>query len=621
MNKRLFSLWCWRAGLMVLTLSILIMDLWAASHWKHATSAQSGTLAATFGDPDSAHRYPILAMDTASPLAAAGAKVGDLVKFDRKAVLAVRFVGTDETIGFTLFSGGRTSHLSVQPVPDKGILPHAATADVSIMSSIAVAFFTVIIAVLIGVRRGASPAMRLLTLALLCSSGIYIGTQPIGAVIDVYSQFIDPVVDASAYVLFTLFALIYPEDQPIWRFKRVRYAFYVYAACFAAVPAGAYLFALDIFPTLWTPAIWKVWGLYYVAVVCISVVFALGALAFSWRHSQGVMRQRLAWVGVCMGSMYAVYFLFVLDQKLGWPVPLYSAVFGADIVQLLALAGFGYALLRHRLFDFGFALNRALVVTIISSMLLVAFSLTEWGVDKLLHFEGREKNAVFDALVALGIILSFHRIQHWVNHRVDHTFFHHWYEAAEKLRHFLDKAAHVSQAPALQEKFMRAVLEFCGACGAAFYSLEASGNYELQISTLHAAPAVIDPNHDVAIDLMHTGQFVDLHDGGQSIPGELAFPMMVRGRLNGIFLLGERSSGDQYRPDQIALIGTAVHQYGLDLESLRVESMKRRVSASEQMTGSLQREVEALQLNNRDLRTTNEGLLAMVDGAQWGRVS
>jgi hypothetical protein len=240
-----------------------------------------------------------------------------------------------------------------------------------------------------------------------------------------------------------------------------------------------------------------------------------------------------------------------------------------------------YALLRHRLFDFGFALNRALVVTILSTFLLIVFSLTEWGVDKLLHFQGREKNVVFDAAVALAVILSFHRIQHWISHQVDHLFFHHWYAAAERLRQFMQRAAHISDAAVLQLKFINAVEEYAGAEGAATYLIGGSTRFQLEEATLPDAPASVDANNDALVIMRSGHKVVFLSDCRQSLPGELALPLMVRGSVNGFVLLGAKKSGQQYRPDEIELLTTCVQQLGLDLESLKAIELQRRALSSE----------------------------------------
>jgi hypothetical protein len=399
--------------------------------------------------------------------------------------------------------------------------------------------------------------------------------MPIGAVGDFYAQAINPLQFFGGYALFALFSLIYPEDQPLWRHAWVRRAFYVYFSCFAASTACRLAIQFGIFPSSLNSLMTGAFLIKFDEIMaCVSVVASVLPLPYSWSRATGVTRQRLGWIGVCMGSIYATWFLVNLVFALGWHISNLTIEIVMMAVTLLALAGFAYALLRHRLLDFGFAINRALVFTIISTLLLILFSITEFAVDKLLHFEGRQKNVVFDALVALAVILSFHRIQHWTSHRVDHTFFHHWYEAAEKLRHFLDKAVYVSQIPVLQEKFMQAILEYCDAQGAAFYSLDSSGNHGLHMSTLDLAPQIIDANDNVVIDLKHNGELVDLRDAGHALTGELAFPMVLRGRLNGIVLLGARVGGNQFRPDQITLLKTAIHRFGLDLESLRVEASR-----------------------------------------------
>ncbi len=619
-----FSIWSWRVSLIILSLPAFAFAVWVSTYWEYGTAAKAGTLAATFSVPDTQLRNTILAMDADSPLARAGARVGDVVSPDHKIDWGNHQLGTDEVIGLTLFSGGQSVHLSLQPIPHKEILAHASAAEIGVSLTIASGFLGIIIAVLVGWQRGDSPAMRLFSVLLLIPIGVDVFRQlmPIGAVGDFYAQAMNPLQFFGGYALFVLFSLIYPEDQPLWRHAWVRRVFYVYFSCFAASTACRLAIQSGVFPgslnSLITGAFLAKFG---EIMACVSVVASLLPLAYSWSRATGVTRQRLGWIGVCMGSIYATWFLVNLVAAMGWDVSNLTIEIVMMAVALLALAGFAYALLRHRLLDFGFAINRALVFTIISTLLLVLFSITEFAVDKLLHFEGRQKNVVFDALVALAVILSFHRIQHWISHRVDHTFFHHWYEAAEKLRHFLDKAVYVSQIPVLQEKFMRAILEYCDAQGAAFYTLDSSGNHVLQMSTLDLAPEVIDANDNVVIDLKHNGEFVDLRDAEHALTGELAFPMVLRGRLNGIVLLGARVGGNQFRPDQITLLKTAIHRFGLDLESLRVEAMERRAGESEQMAKSLERELEVLRHNVSDLRANNERLLTIVDDAKLSRVA
>ena len=330
----------------------------------------------------------------------------------------------------------------------------------------------------------------------------------------------------------------------------------------------------------------------------ISVVFAVTALWFSWRSSTGTERQRLAWIGICMGTFYGVDLFSNVMFLSGIRMAGDAFTIGRFSLMLLAYGGFAYAMLRHRLFDLGFAVNRALVYTIFSSLLFLLFSVTEWGIDKLLHFDGREKNLALDAFVALCIILSLHRIQHWVNHKVDHTFFHHWHEAAEKLRHFMALAPHISDAQALRSKFMAAVEEFAGTAGVAIYAMqtrkEAALGYTLLDATLAAAPPQIDANHNAILDLRHARAVVELAEHQHGLPGALAFPMLVRGEVVGLVLLAMKNNEHNYRPDEIALLGTSVRQLGMDLETLRIEQLERNAAELALHAAALEREAAAL---------------------------
>ena len=522
-----------------------------------------------------------------------GAKIGDTVKFDRTTLSQL---GTDEYVGLTLFSGDSRSHLSLQPIPDPEIMAHATAAQVIVTFDLASAFLALVLALLIGLRRGDSIAMRVFAMSLLVGSGIdgFNFLVPNSALTDAIFPFLRALGYSCGYVLFTLFTLIYTEDRPLWRQRWVRYAFYVCLIGFAVQLPARVAFLSGWFPAFFAvPRIVDIYTWLSHILSIVSPLASIAALSFTWARSTGDVRQRLAWIGACFGAINVMWIVGNLNDTLGDPFSPLAVQAPISVVTLLALVGFGYALLRHRLFDIGFAVNRALVVTIISTMLLVLFSITEWGVDKLLHFEGREKNVAFDALVALGVILSFHRIQHWVSHQVDNIFFHHWYQAAESLHRFFDIAAHISETDVLQAKFAQAATKFSGASGVAIYAIDASGNYEMTYSTLADAPASIGIDHDVALELRHSHRVADLAERA-TLPCELAFPMTVRGRVEGIVLLGHRRNGMPYRPDQVSLLATGVHQIGMDLESLRVIELEQGMAVLKKKMELLQCEAETL---------------------------
>jgi GAF domain-containing protein len=132
-----------------------------------------------------------------------------------------------------------------------------------------------------------------------------------------------------------------------------------------------------------------------------------------------------------------------------------------------------------------------------------------------------------------------------------------------------------------------ALVEFSGASGIAIFLDREGVGMELCHATLPNAPAVIDTNHDVVIDLRHTRQLVRLDDGVRDLPGDLALPMMTQGRLRGLVLMGAKPDQQQYRPDELALLATAVQQLGMDLESLHAAELEQAYAVLERETSLL----------------------------------
>lgn len=468
-------------------------------------------------------------------------------------------------------------------------------------------FISLVLALAIGMRRPDSLAMRAFALGLLIDSpDFFCDFFPKGALQIWLEQIFHPASITFYYLAFLYFTLSFPEDRQWIKVAAIRKTFLAFAMFYVLVTLVVILNAAHVLPTFVAEAANGVTQLRRVLGMAATIL-SMFALYVSWRRSSGPTAERLAWIGVCMGAITATYFLTNLNRMadIVSETELSAVTF---VVVVIAYAGFAYAMLRHRLFDVGFVVNRALVFTIISTFLLLVFSVTEWGVDKLLHFQGREKNILFDAAVAMAIILSFHRIQHWVSHKVDHIFYHHWYESAETLRHFIERAVHVTDVATLREKYAHAIQAFSGADSVAIYASDTDENFTIRFSTQTLVPARLEHHYDVVLELKHTHKAVELDGHLPLLPGEFAFPMLARGRVSGVLLLGTKRNGQQLRPDELLLLTKCVFGLGLAMESLRIEELERtmldmsrrtefvdqKCLALEQLTAVLEREVTGL---------------------------
>ena len=602
MKKPLLSVSQWKCLLIALTLYSIGLNLWSGLHWERFTvPGVAGTLAVDLGGPDRDYRLPILQLEPRSPLALAGARPGDTLVFDNAGDVW-RSMAVDEAIGVTWYAAGQPHHAVLTAIPNLNVANAPHTAQLNYAMDCLFVWSALLLALLIGFRRAEDRSMRVFAILLACFSADVSTALPGGALQSFLVQNADPLLSWAEYVLVTYFALTFPQDESHWRLAWVRRLFAGYALLFTLVVAGMIAENHGALPPKLRDHLSPTIGKEFMAIA--SVLLSQMAIWQSWRRATGATRQRLAWIGVCLGMIYATYFvanlslLFSQFEAINSPyLYIYSAA-----ARPLAFAALGYALLRYRLFDFGFVVNRALVVTIISTLLLVVFAVTEWSVDKLLHFEGREKNVIFDAAVALAIILCFHRIQHWVNHQVNHTFFHHWYEATERLRQFLSKTAQITESQALLSKYTQALTEFSNASGIAIYLDQAAQEMVLCHSTLADAADSIDANHDVLIDLRHARQVVRLDAGSPGLPGELALPMMTQGRLRGLVLMGAKPNQQQFRPDEIALLAVAVQQLGMDLESLHAVELERQVGTLDSTAAHLEAQLAASQQQSTALQ-------------------
>jgi GAF domain-containing protein len=557
----------WLLFLITYACLALALDAWAISRWERITDrGVAGSLGVRLATAEGHNNFQITSLSSDSPLRAAGATVGDVVKFDLRTDIS-RFLAKTDTVGLTLHHGETSKHLSLSPTSADDVI------QVSVQGFI-LDWVGNIVAILCGIvlairRSGPGPHRVLSVLLVTIGFGDELHGLP-HPFHDMFFRFAFPILMMAGWLSFPFFAMIFPNDAPLFQRKWPRKAFLAVLAWLAvpvilkvAIREG--LLSSQLIPDPITVFMDATGGF-----ACVA--FGFVALWMSWRRSKGSTRQAIEWTAFSLGLIYFTWTIPVLNGALDYVLPAEALFDALTVVRVGACILLVYALLRRRLFDVGFVFNHALVVAIISSALLVVFAITEFAVDKLLHFHGRETNIVIDAAVALGVILCFHRIQHWVSHQVNHFFFHHWHEAAEGFRTFLSSASHVTDPSALREKFVAAVGRFSNADGVACYARDTNGNFVAQEHTLATPARMIDANHDLIIALQQHRAAVE-HGNGW------AFPMMLRGTLAGFVFIGAKRNSVAYRPDELNLMQQGAQQLALDLERLRVLSMEQEREA------------------------------------------
>jgi hypothetical protein len=482
----------------------------------------------------------------------------------------------------TIGEGSARRHVTLKAEATPHIDRANATAYVLIVANSLVAL---VLAGLIGLRRAASPSARMLALILLMESSFATQFMPGGALMAFGVVVLSPLIVTISYCGLFLFSCRFPNDEsshvPAW----VGWAWLPAMLFFAILPVLGIAGRIGWFRA--PDALWAIQPL----IILLAVTLSSVNLWQAYRSASGAARQRVQWVGMAIGIRLAPH---VLDVMPGMSFA--ETTEFADltlILTTLANIGLAYGILRHRLFDVGFAVNRALVYGIVSVVLLVSFGLMEWLAHHFVSPEEAEKNALLDAAIALGLYLVFHRLRHSVEHFVERLFFHKWHANEERLRRFVKQAAHITSPEALMDAWLAALQRFTGDAGCALYRL-GDEDYELAAAAGLQAPQGAGIDDPLAVALRAEMAPAAPADCDSPLPGALALPMSFRGELQGFVLLGHKSSQGVYRPDEVGVLEYAAHQVGLDLQALRTEQLQAQVAGLQQELGAY---AKAFELN------------------------
>jgi hypothetical protein len=565
----------WKTALLALVAFLLASDFWAMTNWRRALDPKlAGELGIILAPPDAAGLRTITQFTPGSPVQAAGAGLGDRVLMDRYADTDLRrAMGVDEHIGYELHNAHGVRHVVVQPMPWHAFDPTSAL--ISWITGWAQKLLSVGVALLIGLRRPQDLGMRALALALLNTNfhGAYF--LPDGWLLEAYLKLLQPLADTVAGAGFLLFALNFPDDRPLWSKAWVRRGFvlallpglWVMVRKIMVVNNLALNFAAD--SALIT-------GL-EVSEVVFTQTLSLVALGWSWRHAQGTVRQRLSWISLSLGSLWVLTMLLSMDLSLGYNWTYTFIVF--DVLSFLFICVLAWAIVRHRVFGIGFAANRALVFSIVGAALFGVLQLAQAVVVNVLHVDDKNRAVLLGAILALTVYLSFNPTRKLVEKLVDRLLFGDWVERETALKHFVKQARLVSDAGVLGKMLVAAVSNFAGGNGCALYlRRDDAGGHARAESTLANAPESLGANHETVLNMQAMEHADATRPAALPADAAVAVPMLHRGHLLGLLLVGQQPNATPYRPDQIEALEHAAHEVGLDFYRLKISQLESQLA-------------------------------------------
>ena len=244
---------------------------------------------------------------------------------------------------------------------------------------------------------------------------------------------------------------------------------------------------------------------------------------------------------------------------------------------VIALFGFLYAVLRHRVVDVSFVVSRTLVYTATMSVIIGLFAAMNSVVEHAALGQGA--NLLLELLVPLLLGIGFNTLRTRIDGYVSRLFFRRRFRAEQALNDFAHSCAFIDKPDRLLDLTAEEVFRHSGAQGVALYELRNGVYARVRRLGSQAFPAQMESD-DLALVNLRAGQRdVDLHECASVLAQDgYVFPLSVRGELIGVLVCGPRP-GESYTSGERQLLAHVAHQAGIALHVLRMQSKAVLVDA------------------------------------------
>jgi hypothetical protein len=318
----------------------------------------------------------------------------------------------------------------------------------------------------------------------------------------------------------------------------------------------------------------------FLGVFAVLGVLVAGTLSVAYVQGTRAERPRRKWV------------FLVLAVGIAGPIVdvMVTLAFGAvqfwvDILTLLPLAalplGLAYVILRHRVIDVGFVLNRAVVYGGVSIVIVGAFVTVETLLAKYVEQESHAGSVAVQLAVALVLGFSVRAIHVRVDRLVDSVMFRERHLAERAMHEFAYDAAYITNRETLLDRCVTVVLANVRARDAGVW-LRDGAKYRQAAGTF--TPVAADENDPAVVAMRARRVRADLARLRSHLPGTLAFPMIAHGELAGMLVCGTKIDDEAYAPDEREALGSIASAVAHALDALRIadlEATVRRLLAQE----------------------------------------
>ena len=371
------------------------------------------------------------------------------------------------------------------------------------------------------------------------------------------------------------FVLRFPDDR-LTGFSRTfdRVMWVAIAAAFVAYTAAWYE---------WEHANYSFWGGPLDAWVPLAA-FALATYIViqKYKHASPQVRQRFGFLTLGLIVSFAAYAVYFVPLVPRWLAEIIG--FAVVIMPISVI----YAVLKHRVLDINFVLNRALAYGILSVFVIAFVSLLDWAAGHLISEVRFATSIELLATIAVGFLLD--RINHVIQNAVEVIFFRERRAAENHLRRVARALPYATEESAVTEGLVQIPVDALQLTGAALYRRSRDGKRFEGIATstnTTVAPPGFDENHLLVRMLESDEQRVWLEELRGHLDREqakfyvLAVPVTVRHELVSFVLYGAHRNGSQLDPEEVELLDELAREASRAYDHIEAVRIRQRYAEAE----------------------------------------
>lgn len=332
----------------------------------------------------------------------------------------------------------------------------------------------------------------------------------------------------------------------------------------------------------WYDSIWLTYEFGLIATLAITLVLVVYRFSIG-----GPERVRGQWVVfgsvIGLGALIADAVLHLLK------IPDFQGS-RLDVILTVAIVAIpisvAYAVLRHRVIDVRFVVNRALVYGVLTSAIVIVFSFIEWLIGKKLESQRLAQFVELAGALAIGFWFSL--VHRRVERFFEGIFFRGQRRAAQRLARVTAAIPHAASFETVDEFVTDEPAEAYGLTSAVLFRRTGQGDFE-RVAAHNWPNAALErlPVSDPLIAYLSAERApLDLDEIAwrhPELPPDsrrpiVAVPIIVRDRLIGVVLYGGRTSHEAFDPDELRRLQDLATAAAAAYDHLEADALRRELA-------------------------------------------